>query len=84
MAFSFFAALLYTQANVRAAASSSPVGLINPLLNTRSRSLPPARGPTLFNAPVLPSLAYGLVQLNLGGPGQGSTAACFLPDWFSV
>ncbi|EGS22619.1 uncharacterized protein CTHT_0010910 [Thermochaetoides thermophila DSM 1495] len=68
-----------TQAALRAAATASVVGLIKRLSNTRLRGFPPSAGPKIFDTVVIPSLLYGMVQLDTGQTRPGVNG-CLVPS----
>ena len=54
------------QASSRASATVPVAGLIKRLSNSKVKGFPPKSGPTIFNMAVVPSLMYGLAQLDIG------------------
>jgi Reverse transcriptase (RNA-dependent DNA polymerase). len=74
---------LKAQVSARATATIAIAGLLTRICNTR-RDLPSAAAPRIFRRAVVPSVAYGLVQLDPGPMRAGSNGRLVPTDTLST
>jgi hypothetical protein len=68
-----------TQAAARVATTAATVSLIKRLPDTKIRGFPPKSGSVIFDMAVVPSLLYGLVQMDIG-PFRAGTRGRLVPS----